>query len=108
MSLQRSSLDINLMTLGPAMLPLSTWASTLIMTVPELQRTGCLWSSKAGRTWQVNLVEDHDDLQLVLERKVHVGQRLSLHALGSIHNQQAALAGRQGPADLREGPGLGV
>ncbi len=52
------------------------------------------------RAGEVNLVDDGDGLQVVLQRQVHVGQRLRLHALGGIYHQQRALAGGQRAADL--------
>ena len=49
---------------------------------------------------QVDLVDDRDDLQIVLERQVGVGQSLRLDALGGVHHQQRALAGLQAAGDL--------
>ena len=42
---------------------------------------------------QVDLVEDHDDLVVVVDRLVDVGQRLRLDALAGVDDQQRALAG---------------
>ena len=47
------------------------------------------------RAGQVNLVDDRHDLKIVIERHIHVGQRLRLHALRRVHHQQRALACRQ-------------
>ena len=44
---------------------------------------------------QVDLVEDGQDLEVVVERLVDVGERLRLHALAGVHHQDGALAGRQ-------------
>ena len=41
-----------------------------------------------------------DDLEVVLDGLVAVGQGLGLDALGGVHQQDRPLAGRQGPADL--------
>ena len=49
---------------------------------------------------QVDLVEHGQNLQIVLHSEVSVGQGLGLHALGGVHHQHGALAGRQGPGDL--------
>ena len=49
---------------------------------------------------QVDLVDDGHGFQIVLQRHIHIGQRLGLDALGGIHHQQRALAGRQRTADL--------
>ena len=49
---------------------------------------------------QVDLVDDRQDLQIVLHGQVGVGQSLGLDALGGVHNEQGALAGRQGPGHL--------
>ena len=45
------------------------------------------------RRRQVDLVEHRDDVQVVLEREVEVGQRLGLDALGGVDEQHGALAG---------------
>jgi hypothetical protein len=44
---------------------------------------------------QVDLVDDGHDLMVVLDRLVHVGQRLRLDALAGVHDQQRPLARRQ-------------
>ena len=49
---------------------------------------------------QVDLVEDGDDLEVVLDGLVAVGQRLGLDALGGVDQQHDALAGGQGAGDL--------
>lgn len=51
-------------------------------------------------TWQVHLVEHKDDFKLVVQGKVDVCKRLSLHALGSVHHQQAPLTCCQRPGHL--------
>ncbi len=49
---------------------------------------------------QVDLVEDRHDLVVGIDGLVDVGQRLRLHALGGVDDQQAALDGAHGAADL--------
>ena len=49
---------------------------------------------------QVDLVQHRHDLVVGIDRLVGIGQRLRLDALGRIDQQQRALAGAQGPADL--------
>ena len=49
---------------------------------------------------QVDLVQDGHQLQIVLQRKVGVGQRLRFHALAGVHHQHSALAGGQTSAHL--------
>src|SRR5690606_28865647 len=49
---------------------------------------------------QVDLVEDRDDLVVVVDRLVDVGQGLGLHALGGVDHQQGAFAGGQRTRDL--------
>ena len=49
---------------------------------------------------QVYLVQHGDDLVMRVDRLIHVGQRLRLHALAGVHHQQAALAGGQAAAHL--------
>ncbi|CDN46190.1 hypothetical protein BN871_LI_00040 [Paenibacillus sp. P22] len=47
------------------------------------------------RARQVDLVDDRKNLQVVVQRQIDVGQRLGLDALGRVHDQQRALAGRE-------------
>jgi hypothetical protein len=49
---------------------------------------------------QVDLVERRDDLEVVLQREVAVGQRLGLDALRRVDDEHHALAGRERAADL--------
>ena len=49
---------------------------------------------------EVDLVEDADDLEVVLERLVAVGQRLGLDPLRRVDQQHHALAGGQRPRHL--------
>ena len=49
---------------------------------------------------QVDLVDDRQDLEIVLERQVGVGERLRLHALRGVHDQHGALARGERAADL--------
>ena len=49
---------------------------------------------------QVDLVEAGDDLEVVLEGQVAVGQGLGLDALGGVDQQDHALAGGQRPGHL--------
>ena len=49
---------------------------------------------------EVDLVERGDDLEVVLERLVAVGQGLGLDALGGVDQQHRPLAGGQRPAHL--------
>ena len=49
---------------------------------------------------QVNLVEHRDDFQVVAQGQVGIGQRLGFDPLGSVHQQQGALAGGQRAGDL--------
>ena len=49
---------------------------------------------------QVDLVDDRNDLQVVMQRQVSIGERLRFHALRRIHHQQRAFAGLQAARDL--------
>jgi hypothetical protein len=49
---------------------------------------------------QVDLVENGEDLEVVFQRLVDVGQGLRLHTLAGIHHQNRALAGRKAARDL--------
>ena len=49
---------------------------------------------------QIDLVDDRNDLQVVVQRQVSIGQRLRLHALRRVHHQQRAFAGLQAARDL--------
>ena len=44
---------------------------------------------------QVDLVDDRNDLQVVMQCEVGIGEGLRLHALGGVHHQQRAFAGLQ-------------
>ena len=52
------------------------------------------------RARQVDLVDDRDDLQVVLDGEVGVGQRLRLDALRGVDEEQRALARGQRPRHL--------
>ena len=52
------------------------------------------------RAGQIDLVDDRDDLEVVLDREVGVGQRLRLDALRRVDDQQRPFAGGQRPRDL--------
>ncbi len=54
---------------------------------------------RVGRR-QVDLVEHRDDLEVVLEGLVGVGQRLRLDPLARVHEEDRPLARRQRPRDL--------
>ena len=49
---------------------------------------------------QIDLVQHRDDFDSQLDRRIAVGHGLRLHALGSVHYQYSAFAGRQRPAYL--------
>ena len=49
---------------------------------------------------QIDLVDDRDDLEVVLDREVGVGQRLRLDALRRVDEQQRAFAGGERARDL--------
>ena len=52
------------------------------------------------RARQIDLVDDRDDLEVVLDREIGVGERLRLDALRGIDEQQRALAGGERPRHL--------
>ena len=41
-----------------------------------------------------------EDLEVTLDRQVHVGERLCLHSLGGVDDQQGSLAGGDGAGDF--------
>ena len=49
---------------------------------------------------QIDLVDDRNDLEVVLHREVGVRERLRLHALGGVDEEQRALACRQRSRDF--------
>ena len=49
---------------------------------------------------QIDLVDDREQLEVVLDRQVGVGDRLRLHALCGVHDQHGALARLQRPRHL--------
>ena len=48
----------------------------------------------------IHLVQDRDDLEVVINGLVEIGNRLSLHALGGVNQQECALASRNGAGHL--------
>ena len=52
------------------------------------------------RAGQIDLVDDRNDLEVVLDREVGVGERLRLDALRRVDQQQRAFARRQRPRDF--------
>ena len=52
------------------------------------------------RAGQVDLVDDRDDLEVVVDGEIGVGQRLRFDALRGVDQQQRALARRQRPRHL--------
>ena len=52
------------------------------------------------RRGQVDLVDDRQELEVVLEREVEVGDRLRLHPLRGVDHHQRALAGHERTPDL--------
>ena len=49
---------------------------------------------------EVDLVQDRDDREVVFHRQVEVGEGLGLDALGRVHQQDRAFAGRERAGDL--------
>ncbi len=49
---------------------------------------------------QVDLVDDREDVQVVLQGQIDIGQGLGLDPLGRVDDQDGSVAGGQGPADL--------
>ena len=64
----------------------------------ELVQLGLGLGHVAGR--QVDLVEHGDDLEVVVDRQVRVGDRLRLDPLRGVDEQHGAFAGRQAARDL--------
>jgi hypothetical protein len=52
------------------------------------------------RVRQVDLVQDQEDFQVLFQRHVDVRQRLGLHPLRGVHDQDRSLAGAQAAGDL--------
>ena len=57
-------------------------------------------ASSGSRARQVDLVDDGDDLEVVLDREIRVGQRLRFDALRGVDQQQRAFARGQRARDL--------
>ena len=51
-------------------------------------------------TGKVDLVDHRNDVQIVIQRQIHIGQRLGLNALGRIHHQHRAVTGCQASGHL--------
>ena len=52
------------------------------------------------RAWQIDLVDDGDDLEVVFDSQVGIGQRLRFDALRRINQQQRPFARSERPCDL--------
>src|SRR4030042_3346215 len=52
------------------------------------------------RCEKVDLIDDRDDFQIVFHGQIKIGNRLSLHALGSINKKEHAFARCQGTGNL--------
>ena len=96
---RRDALADGVEQLGHALAGLGRDAQDLVGGHPEdLLDLGRVAVGIGGR--QVDLVEGGDDLQVVLEGLVGVGQGLGLDALGRVDEQHHPLAGGQAAADL--------
>ena len=83
----------------------SSSGSTPWPVLPDVSRTSSgsqpmMWASSAAyfsglRGRQVDLVEHRDDVEVVLQRQVEVGQGLRLDALRRVDEQHRALTGGQ-------------
>ena len=49
---------------------------------------------------QIDLVDDRDDLEVVVQRQIGIGERLRFHALRRVHHQQRAFARLQAARHL--------
>ncbi len=65
-------------------------------SMPMTSSICCFTCSRLGGG-QVDLVEDRNDLEVVVERLIDVGQRLGLNALARVHHEQRAFTGSQRP-----------
>jgi len=52
------------------------------------------------RARQIDLVDDWNDLQVVIQRKIHIGKGLGFDTLRCIHHEQSAFAGRHAARDF--------
>ena len=52
------------------------------------------------RAGEIDLVDDRDDLEVVLDREIRVGERLRLDALGRVDDEQRPFARGQRPGHL--------
>ena len=67
--------------------------------MPMMSSTSCCDPVGLGGG-QVDLVDDGDDLEVVLDRQIGVGERLGLDALRRVHHEHRALAGGERAGDL--------
>ncbi len=49
---------------------------------------------------QIYLIYDWHNVQVMIQRKVYIGQRLSLHALSRVHHKNRSVTGRKAPGHL--------
>ena len=52
------------------------------------------------RAGQVNFIDDREHIQIMIQRQIHVRQRLRLDSLGRIHHQHRSITGGKRPAHL--------
>ena len=52
------------------------------------------------RAGQVYLIDHRNDVKIMVQGQVYIGQGLGLNPLGGIHHQHGPIAGRQGTADF--------
>ena len=55
----------------------------------------CSRMRSGSRRRQIDLVDDRNDLEIVIQRQIGVGQRLRFDALRRVDHQQRAFAGLQ-------------
>ena len=47
------------------------------------------------RTWQIHLIDNRENVQIVIQRQIDVGKSLCLHTLSRIHHKDRPVAGRK-------------
>ena len=96
---RRNTLDDSIEDLGHAFAGLGGAAQNLLAFATQQIDYLVLYAFGHGIV-HVTFVEHRNNLQVMLDRHIEIGDRLRLYALGRIDDEHRALAGRNRPAHL--------
>ena len=78
-------------------MPMPAFALARIASSAGIARISsiCRFTCRYIGVGQVDLVDDRDDREPLLDREMHIGDRLRLHALRRVHDHERAFARRE-------------